>query len=293
MGFHGSFHPEFRPIVVVTRKAALGDVVSVEPVLEYFHNKGYRVCLDTLPEFFNLFQQHYFPILHPSQLDGRVPVKKINLDGSYEVKPKQLHLETYYEFAGVKDGVIRNPRLHLNFDAKSDYYRLFRNPYVVIHIDRRGQEARNNKGILWAEVALFLKNRGFLVIQIGKNEHEIIDGAIPFNTSTEALLLMLCAGASIFVGCDSGISHICGAFDVPSVIFFGNVNPDLIWPKKDKKVYIHNHPNVCKTPFCWHDTIGTVGTDCYIDNSNPPCVNFTTLQILRGIDELIKNGYVS
>jgi len=286
-GFHSFFHPPFRETVVVARKAALGDVVSVEPVLEYFHNKGYRVCLDTLPEFFNLFQQHYFPILHPSQLDGRVPVKRISLDMAYEVKPEQLHLKTYYEFAGIKDGVIRNPRLHLNFDPKSRQFKLFPK-YALIHIDIREQKSRNIYGIDWPEVAIALKYKGYTVVQIGRGEHEIIEGAIQFNTSTEALLLMTCAGADVFLGIDSGISHICAAFNIPSIICFGSVNPDIIHPVQGNKIYIHNHQGigVCNKKFCWHSEITTVGVDCIVDKKNPPCSQFKTIDVLKAINLL-------
>ncbi len=71
-GRHGNFHKPFRPVVQITRKAAMGDVIALEPLLEYYHKKGYRVALDTLPQFLDLFQHHYFKVYHPMEIDGRV-----------------------------------------------------------------------------------------------------------------------------------------------------------------------------------------------------------------------------
>jgi hypothetical protein len=34
--------------------ASMGDVILVEPVLKYFHKKGYTVILDTLEQFYIL-----------------------------------------------------------------------------------------------------------------------------------------------------------------------------------------------------------------------------------------------
>jgi len=61
-GFHGGFHPPFKPIVVVNRTGAMGDVIQVEPVLHAFHKQGYRVVLKTMPQFYSLFANHYFPV---------------------------------------------------------------------------------------------------------------------------------------------------------------------------------------------------------------------------------------
>ena len=285
--FHGNFHRPYQPVVKIKRTGAMGDVIAVEPVMDWFHKNGYRVCLDTLPQFYNLFQQHQYQILHPSQLDNRVPVRNVNLDLSYESKPHQLHLKTYYEYSGIEDGEIRNPRLNLNFDPKHRDYKLFPK-YCVIHNDIRGQPYRNIYGIDWEEVVISLKLKGFIVVQIGKGEHLPIEGAIQFNTSTEALLLMTCSGADLFIGIDSGVSHICSAFNIPSIIFFGSVNPHLIHPSLNNKIIIHNHSGagVCSRPFCWAVEGGTEGQKCIVDEKKPPCTQYKTIDVLKAINKI-------
>lgn len=272
-GFHGYFHPPFRPIVVINRTGAMGDVIQVEPVLEYYHKKGCRVVLKTLPQFYSLFASHYFPVESFDTLNKALPYKYIDLDMAYEVKPKQLHLKSYYEMCGITDGELRNPKL--NFVATPEI-KIFKQKYVVIHIDKRPQQGRNVMGIEWFSVANYLQSKGLLVIQIGKNEADVIPGAIKMNTIAEPMLAYVISGCDLFIGVDSGPSHIAVATGRKCILFFGNVNPYFIHADfKDGDISpIYN--NKCDMQFCWHETIGTTGVDCYIDKEKPPCAKFDT-----------------
>jgi ADP-heptose:LPS heptosyltransferase len=290
-GFHGWFHRPFQETVIIKREGAMGDVIMVEPVLEYFHNNKYRVVLDTLPHFRNLFRQHYFQIHFPDEIDQRLLInaKRYNLDMSYEVRPGQLHLKTYYDFCEVPEQqrIYRNPKLHLEFDVRKEC-KIF-NKYAVIHIDRRPQEGRNINGINWPQAVMYLKELGYTVIQIGVGESKTIEGAIRMHTPGEPFLMWIIAGADLFIGCDSGPSHIASGFNIPSILFFGSVNPSYIHADLRNKVCIHNHDRdnpVCNKEFCWHSAVTTIGVKCYIDNNYPPCVNFKNEQLIRAINKM-------
>ena len=284
-GFHSYFYQPFKEVVVVKRRAALGDVVQIEPVLEWYYNKGYRVIVDTLPQFKDLFRQHYFRVEFFDEFDHyRVPYKMINLDMSYESKPDQLHLKTYYEFAGITDGEIKDPTLNLFQDYKKDI-KLFKK-YAVIHIDNREQPYRNIYGINWEYIVNLLKIRGYTVIQLGKDKTCEIENAIQMNTPSVQFLMWICSGADLMIGIDSGISHICSGFKVPSIIFFGSVDPNVIHPTLDNKTYIYN-PNVCSTPFCWSNVIGgTSGKPCIVNEKEPPCTQYQVTQLMNAINKL-------
>lgn len=287
-GFHGFFHQPYQPTVIIKRTGAMGDVIACEPVLHYFFKKGYRVVLDTLPQFQNLFIQHYFKVHSMGELDPRVldEAKRFNLDMSYESRPKQLHLKSYFEFCGIRDYEIRNPKLTMNFNARSN--RLFRS-YVVIHNDVRPQASRNIERIDWRTVTGRLAKLGFFVMQIGVGEHTEIPGAVYINTPSEMMLMWLVGGADFFIGIDSGPANVAIAMDVPAILFYGSVNPEHIIPDRLKVVAINNHSrNVCSKPYCWSDTIGCTGTPCYIDDLNPPCNKFHTEDVLNAIDEIIQ-----
>ena len=127
-GFHSFFHQPFKETVIINRKASLGDVVMCEPVIRYFHEKGYKVVLKTLPQFYNLFYSHDFKVHHPDEIDPKIlkAAKYIDLDMSYESTPEQLHLLSYYQMAGIEDGEIKNPKLFTGYDYKNPDYKLFR-----------------------------------------------------------------------------------------------------------------------------------------------------------------------
>lgn len=286
--FHGWHWPPFQETIVIHREASLGDVIQTEPILHYFHNKGYRVVLDTLPQFYELFRSHYFPVIPFGQLNPKIPYTHINLDMSYESDPKKLHLKAYYEFAGIPEveQVIRNPKLNFVVDKSNT---LFPQKYVCVHLDVRAQNGRNVYGIDWSIVVEYLKGEGYLVVQIGKGESEDI-GGIRMNTLAEPMMAYLLAGCDLFLGVDSGPSNVAVALGRKAVIFHGSVNPAYIWPDISNIRIITNHKEeepICQNVYCWHSTIGCEGVKCYLDENNPPCSIFKTEDVISAINELL------
>lgn len=306
-GFHSFFHTPFKETVVIRRKAAMGDIIMCEPVLHYFYKKGYRIVLDTLPQFFNLFLFHYFKVHQPEEVDPKLlrNAKFVDLDMSYESTPDRLHLTSYYEMAGIQNGEIRNPKLTLQFNPKLPEHKLFRK-YCVLHTDIRSQGSRNAYGIDWDEVVAYLSGNGFTVVQIGHGEHTIPKGAVEMRNMNEPMLMRLIGGADLFLGCDSGPANIALAMDTPAVIWFGSVNPDYIIPDKTNVTVISNHnpeKPICRLPHCWSSAISTEGvecvethgvikkvtkmwqgTECVEQEEIPPCVRFTTQQVIDAIN---------
>ena len=286
-GFHSYFHKPYQPTVVIVRHAALGDVVQVEPVLCHFYLKGYRVVFESLPQFQNLFIQHYFKVHKPEEIDGRLleNAKRYDLDFSYESNPKQLHLKTYYEYCEVPESemVLRNPRLTLNIPIDPST-KLFKK-YCVLHIVERKQKARNIQGdINWAMVITFLKVSGYDIIQIGGGDP--MKGTLQMMTPGEPFLMWVIRSADLFLGVDSGPSNIAVAFNVPAVIFFGSVEPKYIYADLSNIEPIQ-YENVCKSPKCWHSLVSSEGAECVENIDQPPCVQYTTDQVLTAINKII------
>lgn len=284
-GFHGYFHPAFKPIAVINRTGAMGDVIQVEPILHEYFKLGYRVVLKTLPQFYSLFAAHYFPIESFETLNQALPYKYIDLDMAYEAKPRQLHLKSYYEMAGV-DSEIRSPKL--NFISTPEI-KIIKQKYVVIHVDRREQPHRNAEFVAWWKVTDHLKSKGYLVIQISKNESMNLE-AIQMTTITEQMMAYVISGCDLFVGVDSGPSHVAVATGRRCVILFGSVNPEYIHADLEniRAITLHGkeYP-VCDTPYCWHNSITTTGQECVVHKDEPPCTKFGSELIIKAINELI------
>jgi ADP-heptose:LPS heptosyltransferase len=284
-GFHGRFHERYKPALVITRMGALGDVLDLEPLLHYYHKKGFRLVLNTSQGFINYFGSHYFPLHHPTSMDGRVPYREIRLDNAYEVFPKQLHLKSYFQVCGIpeEEWEIRKPKLQVEYNHKT--FKLFKK-YVVIHNDIRNELPRNIYGLDWEKIVEYFKSEGYDVLQIGIGNHKEIKGAIFMHTPSEGLMMAIVGSADYFVGIDSAPSHVAVAMDTPAIIFFGNVESEYIHPDLTNVCVIENK-DVCTTPKCWHSVIGQVGKVCAVDAKKPPCVQFDTDIVLDKIKSFV------
>ena len=292
-GFHGKFHEPYKPVVVLKRMGAMGDVIRLEPVMRYFYDNGYMVVLQTTNSFYNLFLYHHYKIHNINNIDGRILkyAKFFDLDMSYENNPKVPHLISYFEACGISKDEYKNylvkQKLSLGFQI-NQYTKLFKK-YAVLHIDDRNQPGRNIYGVDWDLVSYELKHNGYDVIQLGFQD-KCINGAIHMKTINENMLSYVIASSDIFIGIDSGLSHIAAGFNIPSMIFFGAVDPDIIHVDFENIVIMTNHDEknpICENPYCWHSVVGCSGVPCYIDENNPPCSKYSTNQILNFI-KLIK-----
>lgn len=283
-GFHGKFHQPYKPYIVIKRSAALGDCVLLEPVLHYFYEAGYNVVVDIPAQFFDLYSQHYFPVYHLSQIDwGRIKAERtINLDMAYEVKPHQNYLQSYFEMSGVENYVLRRPQLWPQVDERTKPFQ----KYCVLHIDDREQPERNVQlsAADWLDIKSELYFRGITLIQIGLGQHQTV--GLEYNTSTLAHAKWLIAGADLFIGVDSGMSHLAVASNIPSVIFFGSVDPQRIHCDLQ---HVEALQNPCDKQHCWHFTGGTAGRTCaYKGTENEyQCTKLTAAQVIVSITNLL------
>jgi hypothetical protein len=280
-GFHGRFHPPYNYPIVIKRTGALGDVISLEPVMRYFHERGHLVVLDS--QFYLPFARHYFPVMEYSKFDHqRIQHRTINFDHSYEIIPDQLHLKSYFEMAGINDYELTKPRLHY---PNKEGTRLFKDEFIVVHIDERETSHRDIHGVDWNEVEQHLISLGYLVIQIGRNSSVKI--GVQFNTANEALMMWLISSCDLFIGIDSGPSHIAVALDKKCVLAFGSVNPEFIHPDLTNIIALQSSCPA-KTPNCWHSVKGaTRGPDCTVDVETPPCTVLSSQNFIDAINKML------
>ena len=276
-GFHNFFWKPYQEPIILKRSYAMGDVIMLEPVMEYFYNKGYRVILDCDIRFYNLFAHHFFPIEHITELREEYKgYRVINFDMAYEVQPKSLVLEAYFKCTGVKDYKLRNPML--NFGRKKEY-KLFPK-YAVIHINETDMPYRNIQNIDWMRIVKSYLH-GYTVLQIGKGGPDI---APRINTEAENFLGFVIGGADLFIGSDSGPSQIAVACGVKSMIFFGSVNPKYRYADL-RNITIIQEP--CGYAGCYHEVVSENGQTCRFDKEHPPCVQYSTEEVIKNLKALI------
>lgn len=288
-GFHQYFHKPWREPIILKRTGAMGDIIIMEPLMAYFYNKGRRVILNCLPHYFNLFQNHPYPVEHVAFLKEDFSTwETINLDMAYENKPQQLALKSYFETAGVTDYTLRNPKLNFAHDQK---LRLFTDPYIILHIDDTAMAHRNIHGVDWKEVVGWIElYTKYKVFQIGQCNNG--KAALHINSTTENLLGFVMADASYFIGIDSGPSQVAMACGIESVVFFGSVysvyryHDDSI----DNKKQLHWLSKLCPLmkDGCYHSVISETGIDCEINIKQPPCITWTTEEVIGELKRIIK-----
>jgi hypothetical protein len=271
-GFHNFFWKPFQPRVIIHRSGAMGDIIMAEPVMEYFHKKGYLVFLDIPADIFPLFDGHHYPLFHISQLQDR-NVLTIDLDMAYENNPKQLALKSYFESFGALNYVLRNSKL--NFPI-TDQSKLFKK-YVVMHVDDTAMDHRNAHGVNWHEVAAYLKEMyGYTVITIGNGSREY--GTF-MRCTTKMMMMYVLAGADMFIGIDSGVAQVAVALGIKSVIMFGSVNPVFRYHDLSNITVIQNACPV-KKDGCYHEVVSTVGKPCEVKVGTPPCITHNSESII-------------
>lgn len=282
-GFHSFHWGPYNPHVVINRQGAMGDLVMATPVIDYYYEKGYQVVVDTQPELMHMFFNHPYRIKHISEMNKDiVPVKVIDLNMSYESKPKQLVLKTYYEFAGIKDGLLRNSKLYVSQDYSQ---RLF-DKFIVFHIDSTGLPHRNTHGVNWRFVADYYTRLGYTCIQVGKGSHEPV--GVYFNAETKELLMYLIKGANLTIAIDSGVAQLSVALEIPSVILSGSVDLRLRYVNFDNIEIIQGECPSAELKNCYHSVIGTTGKDCVFDKEKPSCAIHDEWQIIKSANKLLK-----
>lgn len=284
-GFHGNFHQPFKPIVVIKRTGAMGDVVMLEPLLYYYYMNNYDVYLDTLPENMDIFWNHPYPINHISQLQERQkPEKIINLDMSYESKPKENVLDCYFKFAGVELTEEWRRNSYLNVNKNSDKW-LFEN-YIVFHIDDTDIPSRNVYGIDWENIERYIKSFGYNVIQVGKRNNQNKIGTY-FHTAQKQMLMYLLAGAEMVIGIDSGVTQLSVALQKKTIILTGSVNLKLRYQYFNNIEVIKNPCSDPEHEYCYHKEANSVkGKDCIYDKILPPCTKFKDWQIISSFNKM-------
>lgn len=276
-GFHNKFFPPYKEPIVLRHKGSMGDLIMLEPVMDYFHQKGQRVILDCQEQYFNLFVNHEYPIEFAGHLYGREDLnayRTINFEMAYEVTPKQIVLQSYYDVAGIKDFPLRNAKLNWR---QTGEFKLF-DKYAILHINETDMPHRNLRGIDWILVSAYLMGKGYLVFQVGGREIAKINTA---NTQTLAYII---GGADLVMASDSGIAHIAQACGVKTMIFFGSVLPRYRYLPAG---HIIPMTNDCTLAGCYHDVVGTRGQDCYFDVDKPPCTIFSTEKVIEKLNQII------
>jgi len=209
-------------VILLNRRESNGDVLlaaALAPALK----KKYPNC------------SIYFSTKCKEVLDGNPFIDKIiedkdvterlfqvyyNLDMMYEYRPFSHIMESYADAVGVKK---EDCQLFL----KTTPVKQVPKRYVVVHAGSTGWAGRNWKPDRFDEISRKLRAEGHFVVCVGKGDHLVPCDLDLRNKTTMAELAYIIKNSHLFVGIDSFPMHVAQTFNVPSVCFFGSINPAL------------------------------------------------------------------
>jgi ADP-heptose:LPS heptosyltransferase len=210
----------------------MGDALWAEPVIREFAQQHKSFIVYTkFPELFENFPFTNVQFKKELSIFSRITIlmeKKlrihfltINLDNAYEKRPDIHFLHAYQIEAGVP---LTNEYPKLYLTEKEKRVSPVSGKFVLLHFESLAKKKfRQVFGVDWNQIVAFFNAQGYKVIQIGLAP-EKIDKVITLKTSLRELI-SLCYHASYFIGIDSGPSHIAASLGIPSIVFFGAINP--------------------------------------------------------------------
>jgi ADP-heptose:LPS heptosyltransferase len=211
-----------------------------------------------------------------------------DLNDAYEHSPELHILNAYQKKAGLP-GTREYPKIFLSEQEKK--HTPFEEKYAVIHVETfSDKKYRQIQGIDWNLVISELLRQGYKVIQIGiKNEN--LKNAPHLKTSIRDLLVLI-YHAGMFIGIDSGPSHIAAAFKIPSAIIFGALEPSLRhFDEQFNGVLLKQ---LCNEN-CNNAIIDEEDHKCAVVNHDavPPCCTFSSDIVISAINTIIKRNVLS
>jgi heptosyltransferase-3 len=283
--------------IYIYRSGGMGDVLWLEPVLQQLSKQYSKVYLYT--NFYELYENYPFKNVIVKKIPSgffRIFLKLLNffstkkkyhrIDGyCYEAFPKMHILNAYQTYFNLTQ-TQEYPKLYLS--SKENNTRLIKEQqYAIIHLEPNAKlNFRKVYGVNWNVVVASLEKQGIKTIIVGNNP-DPIDGATVFKGSIGELIQIV-KNAQFFIGVDSGPSHIAASLQVPSLIFFGAVNPEFRHFAKLFQGAFLQQP--CEFAGCYHEVISSSGQTCKLVGNEgiPKCCIHTNEGIINSINQLLK-----
>lgn len=269
---------------IFVRNSGFGDNIWAEPIVRHFLAEGEDVLIFT--PYPCIFDHYPTSRLYINCHEKIFPMQEYLIDLKFEEKPEVHYLEVFREQAGLPDLKLSYPHLYLS-DAEKK--RKIKKRYAILHLDFYEINIfRNSYGIDWQQVVTSIRSLGLEPIQISRDGKNLIARWV--KTKDFRQIMSLCNHADLFVGLDSGPSHIATAMDIPSVIFFGSVNPHFRHLDNKKKVFIQSPCPFAHFAHCYHKIPNTFGQPCPLVNFDeaPPCCIHKTDDVIKGIKKVLE-----
>jgi ADP-heptose:LPS heptosyltransferase len=207
---------------LIIRSAAMGDVISAEPIIRALYENHYdKIAFQTHEPYKSIFENH--PLISPPE----EPMEIFNLDGVYEKDISILIQDAYLRHIGIEIN-DKLPKLYLTEEEKSWASSQLDFNWVILDIGYpNGPLARGYWVEDWEPIVEFIKSLNFKVIQTSNRDVPCIVGITKDMRKQTNLrqLFALISCCKLYVGMDCGTMHAAQALGIPGVAIFNKRHP--------------------------------------------------------------------
>lgn len=209
----------FKKRVLFRRSGALGDVILATPIFQAYKERFPLSEIIVATRYPEALAGNPFVAQTVGAKEMPPHDEFIDLDLAYESRPEMEVIRAYAEKAGVHVNGHRPKIYAARQNGKAG-------KLAVFHAERiPNWPGRNAPIAAFRSAASALRRCGFNIVEVGRSAS--LPGLAEYRPTNFPQLCELIASASIFVGHDSAPFHVAQAFDVPAVVPFGAVDPDL------------------------------------------------------------------
>ena len=282
--------------IYLIRKRQLGDILWIDPIIRKLSSSYDKIIVHT--KYNDLFlSMNYKNVIFKQNLNLierifskiekllNTRFKYINLDDSYENNPN-IHLLHAYQKKANLPLEIKYPIFN-NFDKNIKTKLNINGKFFILHIESFSEKNyRNVYGVDWDVITNYINDLGYKVIQVGVSPTEI-NNTIKVSTKIYELISLI-KESSYFIGIDSFPSHVAASIKIPSIIFFGAVNPEFRHFKSIFNGYLLSQE--CEFAGCYHESKSKKLVSCRIvgDSGIPKCSMHSNEYVKKYIDNLLQ-----
>ncbi|MDQ7038993.1 MAG: glycosyltransferase family 9 protein [Aquificota bacterium] len=241
---------------LIYRRGGLGDTLLTFPVLEILTRKGYRLTAVGNTDYFKIakevgWAEEVLPEIPADEFDLKLV---IGTDGNISPFPRDREwVVRHYLRSSCLEGEEFSDTLPLEPLAVSPL-----EGKAVLH-PSSGSPKKNPPLDLFLRVEEYLAGLGFEVVYLVGEADSWLKGKVSnFVESLDPLWIgRALKKALIYVGLDSGVSHLASYVGVPSIVIYGPTDP-VVWKPIGSKVFQLSlglecspcFPDVCESRPC-------------------------------------------
>ena len=236
--------------ILIDRRAALGDLVMITPVLREMRRRHPGAFIQVVTEEPAVLNNnpHVNVVCQPTEMVKSDPWDLyMNLNDAYEKNVTSHYIDSYLHraFGDNVDGIARSPEMFPTAEEKEnveDALTQIGGKYMVVHMRRWAWENKNIDLETWSAYFTRLQQAhpDVKIVSIGaKYDYTVPNDPAHYINLVGQLTLgeiqYLISRAQVFVGPDSGPFHIASTTNTPIVALISHLLPEQILPWRDEE----------------------------------------------------------